>query len=170
MNSANAKFTASYVKLSSLSGRKSLPEGFRGKGVRLKRYQHESARVAQPELPFRSRDVLTTMQERRELDAVALVGNERERLEDSFHSLARVAGPVSDLIVGPHAAHQLITGVAARTTLSSGDLRGLRVQLVIEAGAALLVLLVATTFSVYKPEGMTRYGWRKQREHVMSQP
>ena len=33
-----------------------------------------------------------------------------------------------------------------------------------DAAAALLVLLVATTLSVYKPRGMTRYGRRKQLE------
>ena len=32
------------------------------------------------------------------------------------------------------------------------------------ASGALLFLLVATTLSVYKPRGMTRYGWRKQHE------
>jgi hypothetical protein len=50
--------------------------------------------------------------------------------------------------------------VAAETVLSSGDLTRLRIQLVADAGAALLVLLVATTLSVYKPQGMTRYGAR----------
>jgi hypothetical protein len=35
---------------------------------------------------------------------------------------------------------------------------------VLHAGAALVLLLVATTLSVYKPRGLTRYGWRKQRE------
>jgi hypothetical protein len=64
-----------------------------------------------------------------------------------------------------------IAGVAAETTLSSADLRGLRIQLVANAGAALLVLLVATTLSVYKPPGMTRYGRRKQHEQRgVSQP
>ena len=53
-----------------------------------------------------------------------------------------------------------IASVAAETTLSSADLRALRIQLVANAGAALLVLLVATTLSVYKPPGMTRYGRR----------
>lgn len=57
-----------------------------------------------------------------------------------------------------------VAAVAAETTLSGGDLRGLRIQLVADAGAALLVLLVTTALSVYKPRGMTRYGWRKQRE------
>ena len=55
-----------------------------------------------------------------------------------------------------------LAGVAAATTLSGADLRGLRIQLVADAGAALLVLLVATTLSVYKPWGLTRYGQRKQ--------
>jgi hypothetical protein len=31
-------------------------------------------------------------------------------------------------------------------------------------GVALLLLLVATTLSVYKPRGMTQYGQRKQQE------
>ena len=54
--------------------------------------------------------------------------------------------------------------VAAETTLSSVDLRGSRIQLVADAGAALLALLVATTLSVYKPGGMTAYGRRKHDE------
>lgn len=51
-----------------------------------------------------------------------------------------------------------IADVAAATTLSSADLGGLRIQLVANAGAAMLVLLVTTTLSVYKPRGMTAYG------------
>jgi uncharacterized membrane protein len=54
--------------------------------------------------------------------------------------------------------------VAADATLSSTDLRGLRIQLLAEGVAALSVLLVATWLSVYKPRGMTPYGWRKQHE------
>jgi len=53
--------------------------------------------------------------------------------------------------------------LAAETTLSGGDLSRLRIQLVADAGVALLVLLVATTLSVYKPQGLTRYGARTQR-------
>ncbi|MGH2489757.1 MAG: hypothetical protein ACRDFR_09110 [Candidatus Limnocylindria bacterium] len=64
-----------------------------------------------------------------------------------------------------------VAGVAATTTLSSGDLVQLRVQFVAQAGAALLVLLVATILSVYKPRGRTPYGLRKQREQrAASQP
>jgi len=34
----------------------------------------------------------------------------------------------------------------------------------LHASAALLVLLIATVLAIYKPKGMTRYGWRKQHE------
>jgi hypothetical protein len=49
------------------------------------------------------------------------------------------------------------------STLSSADLHGMRNLLVTAAAATVVVLLVLTTLSVYKPRGMTRYGWRKQR-------
>lgn len=35
---------------------------------------------------------------------------------------------------------------------------------VLHASAALVVLLVATVLAVYKPRGMTPYGWRKQHD------
>ena len=63
-----------------------------------------------------------------------------------------------------------VAGVAAETTLSRADLRGLRIQLVADAGAALLVLLVATTLSVYKPQGRTPYGPKQHKPRPMSQP
>jgi uncharacterized membrane protein len=53
--------------------------------------------------------------------------------------------------------------VAAAGTLSSAH-RGVQIQLVVAAGAGLLALLVATALAVYKPRGMTTYGWRKQHE------
>ena len=58
----------------------------------------------------------------------------------------------------------VVAQAAAETALSSTDLRGLRVQLVADASAALAALLLTTTLSVYKPRGLTTYGWRKQRE------
>jgi hypothetical protein len=63
-----------------------------------------------------------------------------------------------------------VASLATERTLSSADLRKVRIQLVADAGAALLVLLVNTTLGVYKPRGMTRYGWRKQHEQKVSQP
>ena len=45
-----------------------------------------------------------------------------------------------------------------------GDVSDLRdPSPVVHAGAALVLLLVATILSVYKPRGLTRYGQRKQR-------
>ena len=48
--------------------------------------------------------------------------------------------------------------VAADSMLVSTDMRRLRVQLVVDAAAAVITLLVATTLSVYKPKGVTRFG------------
>lgn len=56
-----------------------------------------------------------------------------------------------------------LAGAASEMPLSNFDFRPLRIQLVVDAGAALLVLLVATVLSVYKPWGLTAYGRRMQR-------
>lgn len=61
-----------------------------------------------------------------------------------------------------------VADVAGQMALSSGDLRQLRVQLAIDAGAAIGALLVTTLLSVYKPRGLTPYGWRKQRDQRTS--
>jgi len=53
---------------------------------------------------------------------------------------------------------------------SSGDLAGLRIQLLANAGAALVALLVTTALSVYKPRGMTPYGWRSSESERCPQP
>jgi hypothetical protein len=58
-----------------------------------------------------------------------------------------------------------IADVVAQATVAGGELRGLRIQLVADAGAALAVLLVATALSVYKPRGMTPYGRHRQHEN-----
>jgi hypothetical protein len=54
-----------------------------------------------------------------------------------------------------------IADIAAGTTLPSD---ALRLSPVLHASAALLLLLVATVLSVYRPRGLTPYGWRKQLE------
>lgn len=56
----------------------------------------------------------------------------------------------------------LLAGAAAEAALRAADLRNVRIQLVADAGAAILVLVIATILSVYKPRGLTPYGWRKQ--------
>lgn len=56
-----------------------------------------------------------------------------------------------------------LASIAAERPLSSADL-GLQIQMVVAAGAALVALLITTTLAVYKPRGLTPYGWRKQQE------
>ena len=54
---------------------------------------------------------------------------------------------------------------------SGGDLSGVRsASPALHAGAALLLLIVATVLAVYKPRGVTGYGWRKQQEQTAMSP
>lgn len=57
-----------------------------------------------------------------------------------------------------------LADTAARAALAGGELEGMRIQLIADAAAALLVLLTAAALSVFKPRGVTRYGRRRQRE------
>jgi len=57
---------------------------------------------------------------------------------------------------------------AAAGILSSADLHDQRGQLVTISIVALLALLGATTLSIYKPRGLTSYGWRKQQREITS--
>ncbi|MFE9399362.1 hypothetical protein [Streptomyces flavidovirens] len=57
-----------------------------------------------------------------------------------------------------------LADAAARATLVDGELEGMRIQLIADAAAALLVLLTAAALSVFKPRGVTRYGRRRRRE------
>lgn len=56
-----------------------------------------------------------------------------------------------------------LSAQAASGGLSSAD-HPAQIQMIVASGAALVALLVATGLGVYKPKGMTRYGWRKQYE------
>jgi hypothetical protein len=59
---------------------------------------------------------------------------------------------------------------AAAREADSADLGGLGGDL-FHAGGGLLVLLVIAVLNVYKPRGMTPYGWRKQQEQrTVSRP
>jgi len=59
---------------------------------------------------------------------------------------------------------ELLSGVAAKTIAAGADLQNQQRLLVVVSSAALVVLGVTTALSVYKPQGMTSYGWRKQDE------
>lgn len=63
----------------------------------------------------------------------------------------------------------ILAGVARQPTFEVAEVGRLQTQLVIDAGAALLALLVNVTLSVFKPRGLTPYGRRMQpEEHVRS--
>ncbi len=57
-----------------------------------------------------------------------------------------------------------LSGAAAKTAVLGADLHGAQLEMVIAPSLALVVLLVLTVLSVYKPRGMTPYGQRKQDE------
>jgi hypothetical protein len=61
----------------------------------------------------------------------------------------------------------LVARTAAKGNLSSGDLLGLRIQLVVISGAALVALLVATALGVFKPRGLTPFAEPSNR-HIPS--
>ena len=54
-----------------------------------------------------------------------------------------------------------IARIATEGHVTSAD-RSVQIQLIVAAAAGLVALLVATGLAVYKPRGMTIYGWRKQ--------
>jgi hypothetical protein len=56
-----------------------------------------------------------------------------------------------------------LAGIAANPATSGNDLRGLESTLVHSVGG-MVVLLVVMWLNVYKPRGLTFYGWRKQQE------
>jgi hypothetical protein len=56
-------------------------------------------------------------------------------------------------------------GMAAVAAQPGSDLAAVRnPSPVIHAAAALVLLLLAAALSVYKPRGLTRYGWRRQQQ------
>jgi hypothetical protein len=54
-----------------------------------------------------------------------------------------------------------LSRAATASALAPADLRGLRLQIAADAGAALVVLLVTTALAVYKPRGVTPFGRRR---------
>jgi hypothetical protein len=56
-----------------------------------------------------------------------------------------------------------VAAVAAETSLLGADLVGLRNSLWVHAAGGLAVLLTTTVLSIYKPRGLTPYGWRRQQ-------
>lgn len=57
-----------------------------------------------------------------------------------------------------------VAAVAAETALSSAESLRLRTSLRTHAAGGLIVLLVLVALSIYKPEGVTQYEWRRQHQ------
>ncbi len=60
-----------------------------------------------------------------------------------------------------------IADMVSQHSISNSEFGGLRKQLVVDAGAALLVLLAAIVLSVYKPWGRTSYGRMKLEQNSL---
>ena len=65
------------------------------------------------------------------------------------------------VLLGHLPAISRMSNAAASPTWPGSDLGHLPIQLIIHAGGGLLILLTATTLSIFKPWGKTRYGRRK---------
>ncbi|AFL52190.1 hypothetical protein ABIE78_001944 [Sinorhizobium fredii] len=59
---------------------------------------------------------------------------------------------------------------AAAKGLAEADLLGPRSSLVVHAAGGIVVLITTTVLSIYKPRGLTRYGWRKQHGQLANRP
>jgi hypothetical protein len=58
--------------------------------------------------------------------------------------------------------------LAAEAALPRAEFAAADVQLLIHSAGGLLVLLVPVVLSIYKPQGLTRYGARKQHQRALS--
>ncbi len=59
-----------------------------------------------------------------------------------------------------------LAGIGTNTGLSDAEVLTLRSSSpVLHSSAAIVLLLVATVLSIYKPQGMTKYGQRKQNQN-----
>jgi hypothetical protein len=57
-----------------------------------------------------------------------------------------------------------LADAATQAPISATELHEARVSAVVHAGGGLAVLLVTTVLAVYKPPGMTSYGWRRRQQ------
>ena len=61
--------------------------------------------------------------------------------------------------------------MAVAAELGPSDMNGMRIQLVADAGAAILALLVTSVLSVYKPRGLTRHGQKSlNKQQAQTRP
>lgn len=58
----------------------------------------------------------------------------------------------------------MLANAARASTLDGPHVSAMQFQLVVDASAAIAALMVNVVLSVFKPRGMTAYGWRRRRE------
>lgn len=76
---------------------------------------------------------------------------------------------VSTFILFVHTQPIGMLADAARSSMLTVDLQRMQIQMVVASGATLVVLIVLTVLSVYKPRGLTPFRQRKQH-HARSIP
>ena len=57
----------------------------------------------------------------------------------------------------------LMAHMASRASPLAAELDQVKLQLVVASAAGVAVLLLTTALSIYKPRGLTPYGWRQQQ-------
>ena len=62
----------------------------------------------------------------------------------------------------------MLATAAQNSSFEGPGISSMQFQLVIDAGAAIAALLVNVVLSVFKPQGMTPYGWRKSRQERLA--
>lgn len=67
------------------------------------------------------------------------------------------------VLVGHLGPIAVLADAAFAGTLDGGGLSQMRTQIAIDACAAAVVLVLATGLAIYKPRGLTAYGFRKQQ-------
>ena len=59
---------------------------------------------------------------------------------------------------------RMLATAAQSASFEGPEIGSMQVLLVADAGAAISALLVNVVLSVFKPQGMTIYGWKKTRQ------
>jgi hypothetical protein len=80
-------------------------------------------------------------------------------------AIARVVTETDTANAGGLGADRLHNGGRMSTEANPDGNRGGLASELLHAGGGLLVLLVVQVLNIYKPRGLTPYGWRKQQEH-----
>lgn len=100
---------------------------------------------------------------------VSSVGTDWGLFRHYWVLLKLVITAVSTLILFVHTQPIGVLADVARSAMINPNLQRMQIQMVVASGATLVVLIVLTALSVYKPRGLTPFGQRKQHDaHSMA--